>query len=80
VLYLFRPHSQLRITGVNTITDLRSQGVLNLIDLAGSERIDKSGAAGARLEETKNINKSLSWYANSTQCPFYSNTEFYQTL
>lgn len=57
-----RSHSifQLRINGVNATTELKSSGVLNLIDLAGSERLDKSGASGKQLEETKNINKSLS--------------------
>lgn len=30
-----------------------------LVDLAGSERISKTGAAGLRLEEAKNINRSL---------------------
>lgn len=29
------------------------------MDLAGSERISKTGAAGMRLEEAKNINRSL---------------------
>ncbi len=37
--------------------------MLNLIDLAGSERLDQSGATGDRLVETKNINKSLSTLA-----------------
>ena len=37
---------------------------LNLVDLAGSERITLSGAKGARLEETKAINQSLSALAN----------------
>ena len=33
---------------------------LNLIDLAGSEKVKKTGAAGAALKEAQNINKSLS--------------------
>ena len=35
-------------------------GALNLIDLAGSERANSTGAVGARLQEAKAINKSLS--------------------
>lgn len=34
-------------------------GKLYLVDLAGSEKIGKTGAEGKRLEEAKNINKSL---------------------
>ena len=32
---------------------------LNFADLAGSEKVKKTGATGTRLEEAKQINKSL---------------------
>ena len=35
-------------------------GKLYLVDLAGSEKVGKTGAEGKRLDEAKNINKSLS--------------------
>ncbi|CAD2217396.1 kinesin [Angomonas deanei] len=34
-------------------------GKLNIVDLAGSEKVRQSGVTGVRLEETKKINKSL---------------------
>jgi kinesin family protein 5 len=39
-------------------------GKLNLIDLAGSEKVSKSGAEGENLEEAKKINLSLSCLGN----------------
>jgi len=38
---------------------VRSRGKLNLIDLAGSERLARSKAEGDRLKEAQHINKSL---------------------
>jgi kinesin family protein C1 len=57
-----RSHSVfiLRLSGTNSVTGERSEGVLNLIDLAGSERLDHSQSTGDRLKETQAINKSLS--------------------
>lgn len=37
---------------------------MNLVDLAGSERVRLSGATGQRLEESKQINRSLSALGN----------------
>lgn len=50
----------MRIEGVNEGTGKKVSGVLNLIDLAGSERVKESGAQGVRLKEAQNINTSLS--------------------
>ncbi|RKO98564.1 hypothetical protein CXG81DRAFT_6275, partial [Caulochytrium protostelioides] len=57
-----RSHSvfTLRLAGKNQITGEDGEGVLNLIDLAGSERLSASGSTGDRLKETQAINKSLS--------------------
>jgi kinesin family member 5 len=40
------------------------EGKLNLADLAGSEKISKTGATGDTLEEAKKINQSLSALGN----------------
>lgn len=57
-----RSHSvfQLQIKGENQITSESVSGILNLIDLAGSERLASSKAVNERFTETVNINKSLS--------------------
>ncbi|RCK54469.1 Kinesin-like protein 2 [Candida viswanathii] len=48
------------IQGSNHLTSESCCGTLNLIDLAGSERLNNSRAEGDRLKETQAINKSLS--------------------
>ncbi|KAJ1487865.1 putative C-terminal motor kinesin, partial [Baffinella frigidus] len=44
-----------------------SFGKLHLIDLAGCERLSRSGAEGERLKEAQNINKSLSALGDCVQ-------------
>ncbi|GMG19897.1 unnamed protein product [Ambrosiozyma monospora] len=57
-----RSHSVFIISlkAYNSQTGESTTGKLNLIDLAGSERISQSLVTGDRLRETQNINKSLS--------------------
>ena len=59
-----RSHSvfMLRLRGSNEETGAEVHGALNLCDLAGSERLDRSevGSDAQRLRETQAINKSLS--------------------
>jgi kinesin family protein C2/C3 len=50
----------LHVEGYSTTTGIRTFGKLNMIDLAGSERVSRSGATGDRLKEAQYINKSLS--------------------
>lgn len=60
-----RSHAVFNIILTHTLTDLQSGtsgekvSRLSLVDLAGSERAAKTGAAGERLKEGSNINKSL---------------------
>lgn len=56
-----RSHSvfKLEIMGECAKTGERINGILNLIDLAGSERLSVSGSVGTRMREAQNINKSL---------------------
>ena len=57
-----RSHSvfTLHIRGEHEAKSTELRGTLNLCDLAGSERVGRSGAEGARLKEAGAINKSLS--------------------
>jgi kinesin family protein C1 len=57
-----RSHSvfTMHLRGSNLSTQQTNVGTLNLIDLAGSERLAQSQAVGDRLKETQAINKSLS--------------------
>ena len=56
-----RSHSIFVITigQTNSLDYMGKVGKLYLVDLAGSEKVGKTGAAGKRLDEAKNINKSL---------------------
>merc|ERR1712048_551427 len=61
-----RSHSvfALYLHGTNSELNEELHGALHLADLAGSERLSKSGAEGDRLKETQNINRSLSCLAD----------------
>lgn len=49
---------------------------INLVDLAGSERQKLTGAAGERLKEAGNINRSLSQLGYSTSVICFSGVSF----
>jgi len=82
-----RSHSvfTLHLTAVNPRLNAHINGQLNLCDLAGSERVDRSGVTGVALTEAKNINKSLSALAgvfeslskNQGHIPFRDSTLTY---
>ncbi|KAF3334553.1 kinesin-4-like protein [Carex littledalei] len=57
-----RSHSCLTIhvKGKELTSGTIQRGCMHLIDLAGSERVEKSEARGERLKEAQHINKSLS--------------------
>ena len=57
-----RSHSILTLVcrGKSKRDGTSTYGKLNLIDLAGSERVGKTDATGDRLKEAQNINRSLS--------------------
>jgi kinesin family protein C2/C3 len=48
------------VKGLDVKNGSTSRGCLHLIDLAGSERVERSEATGDRLKEAQHINKSLS--------------------
>merc|ERR1719158_927932 len=75
-----RSHS---IVQVKTVCRSRKDGReyigrINLIDLAGSENVNKSGVSGQGMKEAQNINKSLSalgdvvqsLVAKNPHCPY----------
>eukprot|EP00736_Rhodelphis_marinus_P010952 Rmarinus@m.7737 len=55
-----RSHSLFTVEAEQTLTgDVVLRGVLNLTDLAGSEKVRKTQSTGQQLEEAKKINQSL---------------------
>jgi len=61
-----RSHSVfiMNIKAVNNITGVTLESALNLIDLAGSEKVADTGSQGQQLKEAKKINSSLSSLSN----------------
>lgn len=64
--YSSRSHSllMLRITQNNLSKHTKTKSKLVMIDLAGSEKVKKSGAEGLTLTQVKHINKSLLMLGN----------------
>jgi len=83
-----RSHSifQLQITGHNSKTGEIVKGILNLIDLAGSEKLKQSGAVGDAKKEAISINTSLTFLSNcisalaAGQQPNYRNSKLTRLL
>jgi len=61
-----RSHSVflIQVKQENYVTQKKLLGKLYMVDLAGSEKVGKTGAEGVVLDEAKNINKSLSALGN----------------
>jgi len=60
-----RSHSVLTVTVTQKLQDASIRvGKLHMADLAGSERVHKSGLSGQTLQEAKKINQSLSSLGN----------------
>eukprot|EP00455_Lapot_gusevi_P027418 TRINITY_DN2902_c0_g4_i1.p1 TRINITY_DN2902_c0_g4~~TRINITY_DN2902_c0_g4_i1.p1 ORF type:complete len:329 (+),score=88.36 TRINITY_DN2902_c0_g4_i1:466-1452(+) len=56
-----------RVEGFNSRLGIKYVGKLQLIDLAGSERVAKSEVVGTAMQEAQNINKSLSMLGDVIQ-------------
>lgn len=57
--YSSRSHTIFQVEIIQKTGDEEKRGLLNLIDLAGSEKVSKSKVTGETLEEAKKINLSL---------------------
>ncbi|KAM5588628.1 hypothetical protein ABKV19_006873 [Rosa sericea] len=57
----------MRTTGINENPEQQVQGVLNLNDFAGSERLSRSGATGDHLKETQGNTQQLAAYHKNLQ-------------